>query len=279
MRIVNPMLRPVPPYSIEITTKIGCPVKCLKYCPQEVLVRRYGANRQLLDLNDFAKMLLKIPNYVEIIFCGFCEPFANPRCIEMIDLAFKRGYTVSLYTTLFGASRNDVERLLNYRFRVFSLHLPDGKVMSIPINQEYRSNISAVLRNVKNVTTMAMTREFKSNNRENVVRDINRTSRRFKFCYKFTNPSPVLLPNGDVYLCCNDFGLRHKIGNLLEHDYDYTKVVDRVKAGRGCFELCNYCSYNTSIIDYYYHDGRERVRTSLSYFSNWKRRMQASLRT
>ena len=124
---------------------------------------------------------------------------------------------------------------------------------------------------------MAMTRQFKSNNRENVVRDINKTSRPFVFCYKFTNPSPVLLPNGDVYLCCNDFGLRHKIGNLLVHDYDYTKVVNRIKAGRGCFELCNYCSYNTSVMDYYYHVGREQVRTSLSYFLNWKRRVQASL--
>ena len=142
MRIVNPILKPVPPYSIEITTKIGCPVKCLKYCPQEVLVRKYGANRQLLDLRDFAKMLSKIPSYVEIIFSGFCEPFANSRCLEMIDLAFRYGYTVSLYTTLYGASKTDVERLVNYRFRIFCLHLPDGEVMAVPLNQEYRSNVS-----------------------------------------------------------------------------------------------------------------------------------------
>jgi hypothetical protein len=279
MRIVNPILKPVPTYSIEITTKIGCPVKCLKYCPQEVLVKKYGANKQLLGLHDFAKMLLKIPSYVEIIFCGFCEPFANPKCREMIDLAFKCGYTVSLYTTLIGATKNDVERLINYKFRVFCLHLPDGEVMAVPLNQEYRRNVSTVLRKVKNVTTVSMTSQFKSNNRENVVRDINRTSKRFNFCFKFTNPSPVLLPNGDMYLCCNDFGLRHKIGNLLEHNYDYTQAVTQIKEDRGYFEQCTYCSHNTSIIDYYYHLGREQVRTSLSYFLNWKRRVQASLQT
>ena len=29
----------------------------------------------------------------------------------------------------------------------------------------------------------------------------------------------VLLPNGDVVLCCMDYSLKHKIGNLLEQDY------------------------------------------------------------
>ncbi len=279
MKILNPILRPVPPHSIEITTKIGCPVKCLKYCPQEVLVKKYGANTRLLDPRDFAKILSKIPPYVEIIFSGFCEPFANPKCMEMIETTFKNGYTVSLYTTLIGASKNDVARLVNFRFRNFCLHLPDGEVMAAPADPDYKHNVSTVLQKVKNVTTVAMTRQFKSNNRENVAREIDRTSRSFVFCFKFANPSPVLLPNGDVYLCCNDFGLRHKIGNLLEHDSSYAKVVNRIKTGRGRFELCNYCSNNTSVINYYYHTGREQVRTSWSYFLNWKRRVQTSTRT
>ena len=29
----------------------------------------------------------------------------------------------------------------------------------------------------------------------------------------------VCLPNGDVVLCCMDYGLKHKIGNLFEQDY------------------------------------------------------------
>jgi len=31
----------------------------------------------------------------------------------------------------------------------------------------------------------------------------------------------VLIPNGDVHLCCMDYGLEAKVGNLLENDYDY----------------------------------------------------------
>jgi hypothetical protein len=29
----------------------------------------------------------------------------------------------------------------------------------------------------------------------------------------------VLLPNGDVVLCCMDYGLRHVLGNLLRQEY------------------------------------------------------------
>lgn len=29
----------------------------------------------------------------------------------------------------------------------------------------------------------------------------------------------ILLPNGDVVLCCTDFGMRHVLGNLLSQDY------------------------------------------------------------
>ena len=37
----------------------------------------------------------------------------------------------------------------------------------------------------------------------------------------FTNfyDQNVILPNGDVVLCCMDYSLKHKIGNLLEQDY------------------------------------------------------------
>jgi len=273
MKIDNPILKPVAKFSIEITTKIGCPINCLKYCPQEVLLKKYGTNKRMLDLHDFTKILSKIPVHVEIDFSGFCEPFANPKCLEMIELAFKRGYTVNLYTTLFGASKTDVEQLFKYRFKTFCLHLPDGEVMAFPSDPEYKSNVHAVLHNVKNVKTLSMTKQFKSNNRENTAREIDVTPKKFVFCYKFSNPAPVLLPNGDVYLCCNDFGLRHKIGNLLAPDCDYNTIVAKIKAGRGQFNLCNLCSSNTSIMNHYCHVGREQVRTSLSYFLNWKRQV------
>jgi len=259
MRLNTSILKPSSKYGIEITTKIGCPVNCLKYCPQEVLLRKYGTDKRFLDLPDFYKILSKIPTYVEIVFSGFCEPFANSKCLDMINFAFKRGYTVSLFTTLYGATETDVNQLLNFRFKTFCLHLPDGKVMAVPSNPEYQSNVLAVLRNVKNVKTMSMTRQFKSNNRENVAREITVNQRKFEFCYLISNPAPVLLPNGDVYLCCNDFGLNHKVGNLLAPDCNYASVVERIKDSKGRFKLCTFCSSNTSVIDHYYHSARSML--------------------
>ncbi len=39
----------------------------------------------------------------------------------------------------------------------------------------------------------------------------------------------VLIPNGDIQLCCMDYGLEAKVGNLLENDYDYLHNGDGMK--------------------------------------------------
>jgi radical SAM protein with 4Fe4S-binding SPASM domain len=42
-----------------------------------------------------------------------------------------------------------------------------------------------------------------------------------------------MMPNGDTYICCQDYGLRHKLGNLFEDTFEelfeseeYKEVVD-----------------------------------------------------
>jgi hypothetical protein len=51
----------------------------------------------------------------------------------------------------------------------------------------------------------------------------------------------VLLPNGDVSLCCMDYQLTHILGNLFVQSYD--DVVPRHKA---CFPLCRSCENGVS---------------------------------
>jgi len=46
----------------------------------------------------------------------------------------------------------------------------------------------------------------------------------------------VVLPNGDVSLCCMDYGLEHIIGNLLDQSYE--EVIPRDNT---CFNLCRFC--------------------------------------
>ena len=46
----------------------------------------------------------------------------------------------------------------------------------------------------------------------------------------------VVLPNGDVSLCCMDYGLEHIIGNLLDQEYE-----DVIPKHNTCFNLCRFC--------------------------------------
>jgi radical SAM protein with 4Fe4S-binding SPASM domain len=57
----------------------------------------------------------------------------------------------------------------------------------------------------------------------------------------------VVLPNGDVYLCCMDYSLKHRMGNLFEQDY-YSLfgsvgalVAENVKLGHHHRSLCKSC--------------------------------------
>jgi hypothetical protein len=228
---------------LEITTKIGCPVNCLKYCPQEVTTSRYSGKRTL-PLDDWEIMLNHLPKKLPLFFSGFCEPFANNKVVDLIDMAHKAGHPIGIYTTLYQASRIDVEKLVKYPFLNFCLHLPDGNAMKIPLSQEYKDNVFTVLCNVRNVYFCIMNDLFKSLNRENVTRGVSIKRKHFRFCYKLDHPQFNLLPNGDVSLCCMDFGLSHILGNLLTENY--VDIKRRFLAHKTTFELCSQCRYNNS---------------------------------
>lgn len=56
----------------------------------------------------------------------------------------------------------------------------------------------------------------------------------------------VLLPSGEVVLCCNDYGLKYKLGNLLIDSYknlfkseNYKKVIKKQTSGEDV--ICRYC--------------------------------------
>ncbi|WP_312010434.1 SPASM domain-containing protein [Bradyrhizobium cenepequi] len=61
----------------------------------------------------------------------------------------------------------------------------------------------------------------------------------------------VLLPNGDVTLCCMDFERRHVLGNLLRDEYEdlfegpgFRQIVDRMNGASGSL-LCRMCERAT----------------------------------
>lgn len=245
---------------LEITTQIGCPVNCLKYCPQEVTVRKYSGKRRL-TIPDWEVVLSHLPQKLPIYFSGFCEPFANPNTIDFIEMAHKAHHPLGIYTTLYQASQEAVERLVKYQFLTFCLHLPDGEVMKIPLSQEYKDNVFTVLQNVKNVHFSIMNDLFVSMNRENITRDFPDKQKFFKFCVKLNHPQFNLLPNGNVSLCCMDFGLSHMLGNLFTEDY--VTIRKRFWSNRKKFELCSTCYYNNSPLRVVADYANNKVKTHL----------------
>jgi radical SAM protein with 4Fe4S-binding SPASM domain len=63
----------------------------------------------------------------------------------------------------------------------------------------------------------------------------------------------VLLPNGDVVLCCMDYNLKHVIGNLLTQSYAEIfageKLAEIVKMNEAVgFDKCSICKSCENVI-------------------------------
>lgn len=245
---------------LEITTRIGCSVNCKKYCPQEILIKEYTGERSL-SLESFKKIISSVPTNVLITFSGYCEPFLNSECIDMIEYAHYKGHRIFLNTTLVGLKKSDVDRLKGLNIVRSTLHLPDPYDNAIiPITDEYKEVLVKYLKLIPNIEYVSMNGRFATNNHENVDRGVALKRKWYPVsCLKLKTRQFVLLPNGDVHLCCVDFGLKHKLGNLLLNTYQEireSKQLKQIKIDNliGGDTLCRYCSFSLfSPINYMYH--------------------------
>jgi hypothetical protein len=153
---------------------------------------------------------------------------------------------VGIFTTLYSLSQVDLRELSKFDYCLFHLHLCDGKNMKINITREYKDNVFFALQNIPNLSLTTMNDLFKTDNREPLNVDTYRYKRLFlRHCYKWDNPQFVVLPNGDVYLCCVDFGLRHKLGNLFIEKYSAIR-----KRYHPSYMLCRCCNKTNSFPRY-----------------------------
>lgn len=223
---------------LEITIAIGCPCKCKTFCAQDVLIKNYKGTKTL-TLDKFKKYIKTVPKDLEICFSGMCEPFTNPQTIDMMEHCVKEGRPISLYTTLYGASTDIVKRLVKLPLLFVTLHIPDGKNLNIPITQEYKNNFFYVAQHMKQVKFMSMNKFFKTNNRENMAHNLVE-KHKVSHCTRFRHPGFVLLPNGDLNLCCNDYKL-NTVGNLNMKSYKNIEKTYLKRKTKG-FEICKTCT-------------------------------------
>jgi radical SAM protein with 4Fe4S-binding SPASM domain len=211
---------------LEITTRIGCKVNCIKYCPQELIVANHKTDCNL-TFGTFRHLLSTVPSSVTIQFAGFCEPFLNPDCSDMILWAYAKGHPVQIYSTLVGLTIEDADRILDIPFEHFELHLPDAEGnATIPITKEYLEVLGMVLSRVHNLSFMNMGGEFTSSGVERLARGTSTIQKYGRVtCRDLRTPNYTMMPNGEVYFCCATRGVAEKVGSLYENTYQ--ELVDK----------------------------------------------------
>jgi len=233
--------------TLEITTIIGCELACT-FCPQSTLTETYKGDKRL-SLVNFKTLLNKVPKHVVIHFSGMSEAFLNQETPEMIIYTLEQGYKIALYTTLQGLSVQKlkylVEKLKKHisQVEIICLHLPDADMnmrgwkdnsiyyealkdfltfkdimpkwtflaMTMSDNDKIHPKVSEYVQNIDF--------KFEPISRAGLVHEAPKHS--FALGCKSTlfYDHNTLLPNGDVVLCCMDYGLKHILGNLNINEY------------------------------------------------------------
>ena len=228
--------------SLEITTCIGCKNMC-KYCPQNVLIKSYKSKETIMSFETFKKCIDNVPKKVVIGFSGFCEGWQNARCTDMLEYAHKKGHPITIFSSLVGMTLKDWERIKKIPFEEFWIHLPDKKgYTNIKVTEEYTQLLKKMKCDVVNkivdtdkmrpivlcadtppIIKKILPRVYiktKINIRAGILMNIRPKKGKIHCSLKPLLRHGILLPNGDVALCCMDYSLSHILGNLLEIEYE-----------------------------------------------------------
>jgi hypothetical protein len=194
---------------------------------------------------------------VRIDFSGMAEPWANPEATAMLRHVLDLGFNVAVYSTLYDMAADgpvvvDLLRRHAAQVEVVCLHLPDrnGNMRGWRYSEEYEANLRAFLAlgaegvlgrfevmtmdtggqvhqdldhiGIELGTWLGHTRA--GNVPQEAVGDqaLSATPEHHGAVSCSFTPfydQNVCLPNGDVVLCCMDYSLQHKLGNLLEQNY------------------------------------------------------------
>ncbi len=223
---------------------------------------------------------------MRIDFSGMSEPWVNKECNDMLNYTFEKKFYVAIYTTLVGQDKNESDRFCELiknnkdLMSVLCIHLPDknGNMRGWKNTEEYEYALNNALqfRNERWFQAMTMDRpgiihpslekfsiemvpwnsNWHGHTRADSLTVNERNQPWVSGLVEQTAPITcrsshlydrnVLLPNGDVYLCCMDYALKHKLGNLITDTYDSLfeseelKNIIKVNTTPG-FSKCTIC--------------------------------------
>jgi len=249
---------------LEITTTIKCPNIC-QYCPNDQFVETYNSNILQLSFSNFKLVIDKIPDNSIICFSGFAEPATNKNLSDMIIYAHSKNHKVLLLTTLMGWSIDEYDKVKDI-LTSLNIHLPDNnKKTIININKSYLDLLIHIILNppkslmfnhhdgdihddiqhiIPNSTLLNIHDRSGLINEGIKTNVVNANYCKHAFLFYYEDGAGVLLPDGRVVSCCNDFRLQNIWGNLFEQSWD------DIKANIHATDLCKKCicgSYKESL--------------------------------
>ncbi len=246
--------------TLEITTQLGCALACRFCPQDRLVKSYPRSDPRRLSLADFTRVVAKLPQHIRIDFSGMSEPWLNPDATDMVTHAFEQMRDVAIYTTLQGLSPDAAASLIDrFGARISSetpwvIHLPDaeGNMTGWKCSPAYRATLDRFIafqrdRMPAGLSFMTMSADgavaqpirdllpeplapFQGISRvENLdradfapaalLRPIRHNGAVLCRSTPFFDHN-AMLPNGDVLLCCMDYGRAHVLGNLLRQSWE-----------------------------------------------------------
>ena len=269
--------------TITFTTNIGCRVNC-KFCPQDDIMKSYAEKENIPKINfgdpsmmsyeAFVTMIEKVPKDVVVIFSGFTEPYLNSECSKMIEYTFEKGYRIEIFSTLVGMTLEDVDILKKIEPQLvkITIHLPDTekyakialteqfkqvlkKIVSLPIQNTFFMTMGTVPEEIEKMIGIKIHASqmvnWAGHIDDGLVTERNEGPLVCSMHEDRDNKyiPPIIVPNGDVVLCCKDWSMEYVLGNFLKCSFDELyeseiyKEVTKKMASENDNVLCRNCEF------------------------------------
>jgi|TARA_R110000824_G_scaffold199588_2_gene383545 hypothetical protein len=274
---------PTMEFTTTISPK-GCIVNCAFCPQRtlEKIYHAHEGQPKILSLDNFTHICDKLPQEVRVTFSGFTEPWLNKDCSKMVEYAHQKGHPVSAFSTGVGMTLEDVEIIKDIPWTEgpnggFCLHIPDQeRIAEHPLSarlysvfekfKEYENDIQGFYvmsmgephNSVKDLWPNPVIPNFWSRagnliGEAQIKPALDKIKDRFQHKEQH-QPSTcaciehlyhnVVLPNGDVSLCCMDYSLEKILGNMFTDSYD-----DIMPAPLTTFDICGRCENGCSPSD------------------------------
>ena len=255
---------------IEVTTKIGCPCMC-EYCAQDKILARYNSDVRELTLENTKKFFKSIPKPTIVSLAGFSEPLRAKEIVDIAKWLVADGRKLQVFSTLYQVDKSVIRKLFSIEGVFFRLHMPDKEGRTkIKLDDTLISNfaLATKLMHIHNnayasccwgttpdellpyisgdhVTDLRFLTDFAGN--VEGVDYLNHNYKKGKLTCNRCN-YPLILPDGRVSMCAQDWSLNYVIGDLNKQTYNEIFESEPYLTYKGNCDtedaptLCRFCS-------------------------------------